>query len=51
MEFHRSAGVFAPDGRHPGPVDRVVVDPKTRREAHLLAGLKTPANIPERRPK
>ena len=51
MESRESAGVFAPDWRHPGALDRVVVDPRTRRVTHHAVDLKKRANIPERRPR
>jgi sporulation protein YlmC with PRC-barrel domain len=36
MEFQEGVAVYTPDGRHLGNVDRVVVDPTTRRVTHIV---------------
>jgi sporulation protein YlmC with PRC-barrel domain len=36
MEFREGAGVFGPDGKHLGALDRVVIDPRTRKVTHLV---------------
>jgi uncharacterized protein YrrD len=36
MEFREGAAVYTPDGRHLGNVDRLVVDPGSRRVTHIV---------------
>ncbi len=36
MEFREGVPVYAPDGRHVGKVDYVVVDPASRRVTHIV---------------
>ena len=36
MEFQEGVSVYAPDGRQLGKVDRVVVDPSSRRVTHIV---------------
>ena len=36
MEFREGVAVYTPDGKHLGDVDRVVVDPASRRVTHIV---------------
>jgi sporulation protein YlmC with PRC-barrel domain len=36
MEFREGVAVYAPDGRHLGNVDHLVIDPSSRRVTHIV---------------